>query len=34
MLRGEDLEQQVSPDDVEYVVDLGLARRGPNGLEI
>ncbi|MBI4605139.1 MAG: ATP-binding protein [Planctomycetes bacterium] len=34
MLRGEDLERQVSPDDVEYVMDLGLARRGPAGLEI
>ncbi|MBI4606607.1 MAG: ATP-binding protein [Planctomycetes bacterium] len=34
MLRGEDLERQVCPDDVEYVLDLGLARREPEGLEV
>ncbi|MBI4603760.1 MAG: ATP-binding protein [Planctomycetes bacterium] len=34
MLCSEDLERAVSPDDIQYVVDLGLARRGPVGLEI
>ncbi|MBI4604423.1 MAG: ATP-binding protein, partial [Planctomycetes bacterium] len=34
MLRGEELDRTVSPDDLEYVIDLGIARRGPDGLEI
>jgi hypothetical protein len=34
MLRGEELELQVSPDDLDYAIDLGLIRRGPEGLEV
>jgi hypothetical protein len=34
MLRGEDLGGQVSPDDLQYAIDLGLVRRGENGIEI
>jgi hypothetical protein len=34
IVRGLDLAQDVSPDDVEYVVDLGLVRRTGDGLQI
>jgi hypothetical protein len=34
MLRGEDLGDQVSPDDIQYAVDLGLVGRTESGLEI
>lgn len=34
MLRGEELEREVSQDDIQYVIDLGLVRRGPAGLVI
>lgn len=34
MLRGEELEREVSQDDIQYVLDLGLVRRGAAGLEI
>ena len=31
LLEGEDLERAASPEDVQYVLDLGLIRRGPTG---
>jgi len=34
LLAGEDLGDQPGQDDVEYVIDLGLIRRGPSGLEV
>ena len=34
LLAGEDLGDQPGQDDIEYVIDLGLIRRGPSGLEI
>ncbi len=34
MLRGTNLEQAVSQDDIQYVIDLGLVTRGPMGLQI
>ncbi|MBI4771304.1 MAG: ATP-binding protein, partial [Chloroflexi bacterium] len=34
MLQGESLERAVSQDDVQYVVDLGMVRRGRAGLEV
>ena len=34
MLRGEDLEADVRPDDIEYVLDLGLVRHARGGIEI
>lgn len=34
MLRGENLDRTVRQDDIQYVVDLGLVRRGEMGLQI
>jgi len=34
LLRGDDLDEDASRDDVSYVIDLGLVRRGANGLQI
>ena len=34
MLRGENLDQSASYDDIQYVIDLGLIRRGEMGLQI
>jgi hypothetical protein len=34
MLQGENMERAVSQDDIQYVVDLGLVRRGQAGLEV
>ncbi len=34
MLQGESLERAVGQDDIQYVVDLGLVRRGRAGLEV
>ncbi|MFZ1509852.1 MAG: AAA-like domain-containing protein [Anaerolineae bacterium] len=34
MLRGDELTPDISEDDVQYTLDLGLVRRGPNGLEV
>ena len=34
MLSGDDLDGQVKEDDIQYVIDLGLVQRGPQGLEI
>ncbi len=33
MLRGEDTDRNVSPDDIQYVIDLGLVCRRESGLE-
>ncbi|MBI2875435.1 MAG: ATP-binding protein [Candidatus Tectomicrobia bacterium] len=34
MLQGMELERQVSQDDIQYVIDLGLVHRGSAGLEV
>ena len=34
MLRGENLDQSASHDDIQYVIDLGLIQRGEMGLQI
>lgn len=34
LLRGDDLDEDASRDDVTYVIDLGLVRRGNQGLQI
>ncbi len=34
MLQGEDLDRSVQPDDLQYVIDLGLVTRGPMGPQI
>jgi hypothetical protein len=34
MLQGTDLERAVSQDDIQYVIDLGLVQRTPQGLQI
>jgi hypothetical protein len=34
MLKGENLDQSVRQDDIQYVVDLGLVRRGDRGIQI
>ncbi|MEM7535145.1 MAG: AAA-like domain-containing protein [Chloroflexota bacterium] len=34
MLSGTSLDENVQDDDIQYVVDLGLVHRGPDGLEI
>jgi hypothetical protein len=34
MLNGDDMTREATLDDIEYVVDLGLVRRGKDGLEI
>ena len=34
MLQGQDLSQAVSQDDIQYVIDLGLVRRGSKGLQM
>ncbi|HEC84045.1 MAG TPA: ATP-binding protein [Thioploca sp.] len=34
MLQGEELGQSVRPDDIQYVIDLGLVNRGEMGLQI
>ncbi len=34
ILQGEELDRFVRPDDIQYVIDLGIAIRGPEGLQI